>query len=79
MSILAATNSNVKIEKIIKNINKLNPINGRFEKIGKLRNNALVILDYAHTPDALNTCLCDLRDNFLTGKLISYSVAVVTE
>ena len=69
MSILAATNSNVKIEKIIKNINKLNPINGRFEKIGKLKNNALVILDYAHTPDALNTCLCDLRRQFPDRKV----------
>ena len=48
MSILAAESSKLNFEKIIKNIHKLKPVDGRFEKIGNLKNNAIVILDYAH-------------------------------
>ena len=42
MSILAAESSKLNFEKIIKNISKLKPIDGRFEKIGTLKN--LVII-----------------------------------
>ncbi len=64
MAILAAENSKVNFSKIIGNIHKLKTVKGRFEKIGKLKNNSLVILDYAHTPDALKTCLSDLKNQF---------------
>ena len=37
MSILAAESSKLNFEKIIKNISKLKPIDGRFEKIGNLK------------------------------------------
>ncbi len=69
MSILAAEDSKINFQKIIKNIHKLKPVDGRFEKIGKLKNNALVILDYAHTPDALSTCLINLKDQFADKKI----------
>ena len=69
MSILAAESSKLNFEKIIKNISKLKPIDGRFEKIGNLKNNAIVILDYAHTPDALRTCLNDLKSQFPSKKI----------
>ena len=36
---------------------KIRPIEGRLEKIGNVKNNAKIILDYAHTPDALLTAL----------------------
>ena len=45
-------------------IKNLRPVKGRFEKIGKIRNNSKVILDYAHTPDALKTCLNNLKQQF---------------
>ncbi len=69
MSILAAESSKINFGKIMNKIGKLKPIDGRFEKIGKLKNNSFVILDYAHTPDALQTCLSDLRDQFSEKKI----------
>ena len=69
MSILAAESSKINFETIIKKIHKIKSIDGRFEKIGKLKNNALVILDYAHTPDALKTCLIDLKEQFPDKKV----------
>ena len=65
MAILAAENKNLKFEKIIKVLNKIKPINGRLEKIGKLKNNAICILDYAHTPEALNLCLNNIKEQFI--------------
>ena len=64
MAILAAENKNLKFEKIVKVLNKIKPINGRLEKIGKLKNNAICILDYAHTPEALNLCLNNIKEQF---------------
>ncbi len=64
MAGIAAQNSKIKFSTIIKNFNKIKPVNGRFEKIGKLKNNALVILDYAHTPDALKICLQNIKEQF---------------
>ena len=64
MAILAAENKNLKFKKIIKVLNKIKPVNGRLEKIGKLKNKAICILDYAHTPDALKVCLKNIKDQF---------------
>ena len=48
----------------------LKPVEGRFEKIGMIKNNSKVILDYAHTPDALKTCLLNLKEQFPDKKII---------
>ncbi len=69
MAMLAAESNNLKFEKIINKINKIKPVNGRLEKIGKIKNNSMVILDYAHTPDALNICLENLKDQFKDRKI----------
>jgi len=69
MAMLAAENNNLKFEKIVNKISKIKPVNGRLEKIGKIRNNSIVILDYAHTPDALNICLENLQDQFAGRKI----------
>ena len=53
MAILAAHKSGLKFQKIINIIKKIKPVEGRLEKIGKIKNNSKVILDYAHTPAAL--------------------------
>ena len=50
--------------KIIDVIDKLKPVEGRLEKIGKIKNKSLVFLDYAHTPDALQTCILNIREQF---------------
>ena len=70
MAIIAAKKSNLDLKKILSVIPKLSPVEGRFEKIGKIKNHSKVILDYAHTPDALKTCLINLKEQF-HGKKIS--------
>ena len=69
MSILAAYKSNISLKKILNSIPKIKPIHGRLEKIGKLKNNSIVILDYAHTPDALKVCLENIREQFKLRKI----------
>tara|TARA_Y100001970_G_scaffold294019_1_gene445918 strand:- start:16106 stop:18952 length:2847 start_codon:yes stop_codon:yes gene_type:complete len=64
MAIMAAIKSKIPLQKIIKIAEKINPVNGRLEKIGKLRNNGIIILDYAHSPDALETCLKNIKEQF---------------
>ncbi len=70
MAIIAAKYSGISLDKILNKIPKLKPVEGRFEKIGKIKNQSKVILDYAHTPDALKTCLLNLREQF-TNKSIT--------
>tara|TARA_Y100000591_G_scaffold161893_1_gene139635 strand:+ start:4500 stop:7349 length:2850 start_codon:yes stop_codon:yes gene_type:complete len=69
MSILAAIKSGVDINTILKSIINLKPAEGRLEKIGEIKNNSKVILDYAHTPDALSIVLKNIREQFPTGKI----------
>ncbi|WP_415294736.1 bifunctional UDP-N-acetylmuramoyl-L-alanyl-D-glutamate--2,6-diaminopimelate ligase MurE/UDP-N-acetylmuramoyl-tripeptide--D-alanyl-D-alanine ligase MurF [Candidatus Pelagibacter sp. Uisw_113] len=64
MAMLAAKKSNLKFDKIVKLTSRVKSVSGRFEKIGTLKNKSKVILDYAHTPDALNTCLSNLKEQF---------------
>ena len=69
MAIIAANRSNLEFSKILKVIPKIKSVKGRFEKIGKLKNKSKVILDYAHTPEALRTCLCNLKEQFPNKKI----------
>ncbi len=69
MAIIAAKNSSLTLDKIFSVIPKLKPVEGRFERIGKIKNFSKVILDYAHTPEALKTCLLNLREQFPNKKI----------
>ena len=69
MAIIAAIKSNIDIKKIFKVIPKIRSTEGRFEKIGKIKNLSKVILDYAHTPEALKTCLLNLKEQFPGQKI----------
>jgi MurE/MurF fusion protein len=69
MAMIAAEKSNVRFKQIVKVISKIKPVQGRLEQIGKLKNNASVILDYAHTPEALKTCLQNLKEQFKNKKI----------
>ncbi len=71
MALIAAEKSGLNFNKILKVIPSLKPVEGRFEKIGKIKNKSKVILDYAHTPDALKTCLLNLKEQFPDKKIIS--------
>ncbi len=70
MALIAANKSGLDLNKILKVIPSLKPIEGRLEKIGVIKNKSKVILDYAHTPDALKTCLLNLKDQFPNKKII---------
>ena len=64
MAVIAASKSNLDLKKIFSVIPRLSSVEGRFEKIGKIKNKSLVFLDYAHTPDALETCILNIREQF---------------
>ena len=70
MAIIAAKNSNISLIKILNVLPQLKPIDGRLEKIGKIKNKSKVILDYAHTPDALRICLSNLKEQFPNKKIV---------
>ena len=69
MAILAAEKSGIKFSNIINVLHKIKPVEGRLEKIGKIKNNSKVILDYAHTPAALELALLNLKEQFPTSKV----------
>ena len=46
----------------IKIIHKIKPAEGRLEKIGMIKNNSKIILDYAHTPAALELALLNVKE-----------------
>jgi len=68
-AIIAAYLSKIKIEDILKSINKIKPIAGRLEKIGKINNKSNVILDYAHTPEALKTAILNIKEEYPLSKI----------
>ncbi|MDA8809172.1 UDP-N-acetylmuramoyl-L-alanyl-D-glutamate--2,6-diaminopimelate ligase [Candidatus Pelagibacter bacterium] len=70
MAVIASIKSGINIEDILNTIPKINSVEGRFERVGRIKNNSKVILDYAHTPDALKTCLRNIKEQF-PGKKIT--------
>jgi len=70
MAIIAAKKSKININRILKVVPKLKSVEGRFERIGRIKNQSKVILDYAHTPEALKTCLLNLKEQFPYKKII---------
>ena len=69
MAVIASIKSNINIKNILNVIPRIKSVDGRFEKVGKIKNNSKVILDYAHTPDALKTCLNNLKEQFPNHKI----------
>ena len=70
MAMLAAEKSGLNFEQITNVINKVKPVSGRLEEVGTTKNNSKILLDYAHTPAALEICLQNLKEQF-KGKKIS--------
>jgi MurE/MurF fusion protein len=69
MAMIAAEKSNLDFKKIVSVINKVSAVSGRLEKVGKLNNRSNIILDYAHTPEALKICLSNLKEQFYDKKI----------
>ena len=64
MSILAASACGLNINKIFKQINKIKSVPGRLECVANLKNNSNIIVDFAHTPDALEQSLIAIKKQF---------------
>jgi len=64
-----AANQILSMKRIIRSLSEIKPVNGRFEKIGNLKNNSIVILDFAHTPQALKICLENIKNQFKFKKI----------
>ncbi|ASG68425.1 UDP-N-acetylmuramoyl-L-alanyl-D-glutamate--2,6-diaminopimelate ligase [Francisella halioticida] len=58
---LAALDGYIAREQVLANVDLINPVKGRMEVI-QLTNNVKVIIDYAHTPEALEKALQTLKD-----------------
>ena len=56
-------------DRIVATLEQLQPVNGRMSRLGGLQGLPLVVVDYAHTPDALEQALIALRAH-CTGQLI---------
>ena len=69
MAILAAYKSGIKFKKIVEVLHKIKSVEGRLEKIGEIKNNSKVILDFAHTPAALEVALLNLKEQFPRNKI----------
>ena len=72
MAILAAAQCGLKIEKIFKQLNKIKPVPGRLECVASLNNKSNIIIDFAHTPDALEQSLITLKEQFKNEIIIVF-------
>lgn len=57
------------LEKVAGVLPRLSPVGGRMSRVGGINGKPLVVVDYAHTPDALEQALANLRSH-TEGKLI---------
>ena len=64
MAALAASQCGLDFKKIFKQIYKIKPVPGRLECVAELKNNSKIIVDFAHTPDALEQSLIALKKQF---------------
>ena len=64
MAILAASNCGLSQKKIFHQIHKIKPVPGRLECIATLNNNSNIVVDFAHSPDALEQSLIALKKQF---------------
>ena len=69
-SILVCDNLGLNLDQIIDSINTLKLVPGRFESY-KTKNNGVVIIDYAHTPDAFSKVLSLVKKIDPSRKIIS--------
>jgi len=64
MAVLAAINCGLNKNKIFDQIKKIKPVPGRLECVANLKNNSNIIVDFAHTPDALDKSLAAIKNQF---------------
>tara|TARA_Y100000590_G_scaffold397925_1_gene479812 strand:+ start:333 stop:3164 length:2832 start_codon:yes stop_codon:yes gene_type:complete len=72
MAALAASMCGLSQTRILNQIKKIKPVSGRLECVVSLNNNSHVIVDFAHTPDALEQSLVALKKQFKKEILIVF-------
>ena len=64
MAVLAALSCGLNQSRIFTQIHKIKAVPGRLECVANLNNNSNIIVDFAHTPDALELSLIALEKQF---------------
>jgi len=64
MAILAASTCGLNQNRILNQIHRIKPVSGRLECVANLKNNSNIVVDFAHTPDALEQSLIALKRQF---------------
>ena len=64
MAIKACEVLGLKKKNIIKSINKLKSVKGRLELVKEFPDQTKVFIDFAHTPDAINTAITSLKNHY---------------
>ena len=64
MAILVALSCGLSQKKIFNQIHKIKPVSGRLECVASLNNNSDIIVDFAHTPEALEQSLIAIKKQF---------------
>ena len=72
MAVLAAHDCGVSYSKIFNKIKKIKCVPGRLEQVVKLKNNSNIIIDFAHTPEALENSLNALKKQFNRNILLVF-------
>ena len=72
MAIMAALSCGLDRNKVFNQINKIKPVSGRLESVANLKNNSTIIVDFAHTPDALEQSLVAIKKQFKKKILIVF-------
>ena len=64
MAVLAASSCGLNQNQILSQIHKIKSVPGRLECVVNLNNNSNIIVDFAHTPEALKQSLITLKKQF---------------
>ena len=64
LACLAASSFGISIKKIFKKLHKIKTVPGRLESVVSLKNNSYIIVDFAHTPHALEQALIAIKKQF---------------
>lgn len=62
LAIIVARNFGIEFEHLKIGIDSLTPVNGRFQIIPSSKKNRIGVVDYAHTPDALENILKSIKE-----------------
>lgn len=72
MAILAASLCGLSQNRIFNQLHKIKPVSGRLECVAGLNNNSNIVVDFAHTPDALEQSLIALKKQFKSEIIIVF-------